>query len=186
MIGQLPDSIEACGRKIQLRSTDFRSVLVIVQAVCDPEVSDREKALIMVDCLVGLENIEPEEFDEVQLACRIWMDGGVDYSKRPARPQIIDWQQDEQMIFSAVNHVYGRETRVEASMHWWTFIGLFNEIGEGLFSTVLAIRQKKARHKKLTKEERQFYAENRDLVDIRPILSAEEKEQIDELNEKFK
>ena len=52
-------------------------------------------------------------------------------------------------------------------MHWWTFIGLFNEIGEGMFSTVVRIREKKAKHKKLEKWERTFYNENKDIIDLK-------------------
>lgn len=187
MIGQLPKSIEACGKIYPLRKTDFRSILVIVQACNDPELSDLEKSLVMVDCLVGLENVNSEkDFDGVQTACRIWMDGGVDYSSRKNGPKLIDWDHDEQMIFSALNHVYGRETRTETNMHWWTFLGLFNEIGEGLFSTVLSIRQKKSKGKKLTSAEKDFYAANRDLVDLKPALTEEERKQLDELNARFK
>ena len=186
MIGSLPDSIYVDGREIKIKNTDFRNALVIVQAVNDTDLTDYEKCLVMVDRLIGVDNIPYCKGDEVAKECRIWMDGGVDYSEKAEKPQLISWEQDEQMIFSAVNKVYGRETRNEKYLHWWSFLGLFNEISEGLFSTVLAIRQKRAKGKKLDQLEREFYAENRDIIDIRPRLSAEEQAELDALNERFK
>ena len=186
MIGTLPDSITVNGREIKIKNTDFRNALIIVQAVNDPDLTDYEKCLVMVDRLIGVENIPPGMGDETVKECRIWMDGGVDYSEKAEKPQMIDWEQDEQMIFSAVNKVYGHETRNERYLHWWSFLGLFNEISDGLLSTVLAIRQKRAKGKKLDQLEREFYMENRDIVDIRPRLSAEEQAELDALNERFK
>lgn len=186
ILGSLPDTIAVDGSEIKIKNTDFRNALVIVQAVNDPDLSEYEKALIMVDRLIGVENIPAGKGDDVVQQCRIWMDGGVDYSDKPQKPQLIDWEQDEQMIFSAVNKVYGHETRLEKYLHWWSFLGLFYEISDGLFSTVLAIRQKRKKGKKLDKAEREFYLANRDIIDIHPRLSAEEQAEVDALNEIFK
>ena len=70
------------------------------------------------------------------------------------------------MIFSAINKVAGKEIRSQEYMHWWTFMGLFNEIGEGMFASVINIRNKKARHKKLEKYEQEMYREYKDIIDI--------------------
>ncbi len=35
-----------------------------------------------------------------------------------------------------------RDIRSIKYMHWWTFFGLYLEIGESLFSTVVSIRDK--------------------------------------------
>ena len=59
-------------------------------------------------------------------------------------------------------------------------------IRESLFSEVVSIRQKKAKHKKLEKYEQEFYRENKSLIDIQPRLSAEEQAEIDRLNEMLK
>lgn len=86
------------------------------------------------------------------------------------------------MIFSAVNKVAGQETRALDYMHWWTFLGYFSEIGEGMLSQVLSIRAKKAKGKKLEKWEKEFYNERREIIDIRQSYSAEEQAEIDRLN----
>ena len=67
-------------------------------------------------------------------------------------------------------------------MHWWTFLGYFSEIGEGLFSQVINIRTKKSKGKKLEKWEREFYNEHKEMIDLKRVISAEEQAEIDRLN----
>ena len=98
----------------------------------------------------------------------------------------MDWDQDAPLIVPAINKVLGGEVRAMPYLHWWTFVGAYMEIGEGVFSSALAIRQKKAKHKKLEKYEQEFYRENKSLIDIQPRLSAEEQAEIDRLNEMLK
>ena len=90
----------------------------------------------------------------------------------------MDWEQDAPIVFSAINKISGREVRdPNQYMHWWTFIGYFDEIGEGTFSQVLAIRQKRAKGEKLEKWEREFLKNNRSMVELKQSMSDEEKEQ---------
>ena len=87
------------------------------------------------------------------------------------------WQKDEQIIFSAVNKVAGTETRSLDYLHWWTFLGYFNEVGEGTFSFVVGIRNKLNRGKKLEKYEKDFLAHNKELVKLERPKTKEELEQ---------
>lgn len=61
-------------------------------------------------------------------------------------------------------------------MHWWTFVGYFEEIEEGTFSQVLAIRQKRAKGKKLEQWEREFLNDNQALVNLKKKMSDEEQD----------
>lgn len=67
-------------------------------------------------------------------------------------------------------------------MHWWTVLGLFNEIGEGLYSNVINIRYTLAHNKKLSKGEQDFYRNNKELIDIKVKLTAEEQDELDFIN----
>lgn len=68
-------------------------------------------------------------------------------------------------MFPAVNKAAGLEVRAVPYLHWWTFMGYFESIdAESLFGTVLSIRQKKARGKKLEKYEREFMQNNKALM----------------------
>lgn len=176
MIGKLPTSLKVNGIDRAIRS-DFRVALLIFQAFNDPELSDQEKAWVMLECLYeDFENMPPEDIEEAINKAVWFLDGGVmqEDTRYKSSKKIIDWEQDEQMIFSAVNKVAGKETRSLDYLHWWTFLGYFNEIGEGLLSTVISIRQKKNKGKKLEKYEQEFYRANKSLIDIKTRLSAEE------------
>ena len=66
----------------------------------------------------------------------------------------------------AVNAVAGKDVRCDPNLHWWTFFGMFMNVEGGLFGNVLHIRQKKAKGKKLEKQEEEFYRENRKIIDL--------------------
>lgn len=89
--------------------------------------------------------------------------------------QLIDWDEDAQMISSAINKVAGKEIRAEEYIHWWTFMGYYNAVGEGLLSTVVSIRKKIADGKKLEKHEQEFKRENPQYF-IRDFRSVEQRE----------
>lgn len=184
MIGELPTTLTINGREIPI-NTDFRVVLCIFQACNDRELSKRDMAYITLDALYGIENLAENEYQEAAEKAKWFLDGGRDYNENKPSPKTMDWEQDEQMIFSAVNNVARQETRALPYLHWWTFLGYFNEIREGLFSNVLMIRQKKAKHKKLEPWEQDYYKANKDLIDFHTRYTDEEKAEKERLNQIF-
>ncbi len=190
MIGVLPSSIKVGDKEYEILNTDFRTALVILTAFNDSNISNQEKLAVMIEGLIGWQNISLDmsesEIQELVSECVKYLDGGKEYSTKPTQPKLMDWEQDEQLIFSAVNNVAGKELRETPYCHWWTFLGFFNEIHEGLFSNVIGIRQKKAGHKKLDDVDKEFYRNNKDLIDLRENLTEEEKEYKEKLNELFK
>ena len=61
-------------------------------------------------------------------------------------------------------------------LHWWSFLSAYMGIGDCLFAQVVAIRDKKARGKKLDKADREFYRRNQDIIDIKKPLTEAERE----------
>ena len=57
----------------------------------------------------------------------------------------------------------------------------YMEIGESTFSNVINIRQKKSKGKKLEDYEREYYRENRKLIDLTPKMTEEEKQEMQDL-----
>ncbi|MBR1750848.1 MAG: hypothetical protein IJ740_08220 [Ruminococcus sp.] len=166
----------------EIRS-DFRAVLQIFTALADPDLDSREKCYITLKCLFkDFESIPPEDIAEAAEKAYWFADGGDIPKGGPAPVRIIDWQQDEHLIFPAVNKAAGFETRAVKYLHWWTFLGLFAEVGEGLFSQVMSIRTKRAKGKKLDKWEQEFLREHKHLVELKARLTEEEQaaEQADE------
>ncbi|WP_429149176.1 Gp15 family bacteriophage protein [Anaerotaenia torta] len=185
MIGQLPKELKINSTYRAIRS-DYRVALLIFQACGDPELSDQEKVIVMIECLYQEpEKIPPEDYQAANDMAVWFLEGGEeqdDSSKHQQIKKVMDWEQDEKIIFSAVNKVAGFETRAIDYMHWWTFLGYFNEIGEGLLSTVINIRAKKNKGKKLEKYEQEFYRNNKALIDLKVKLSEEEQAEIDYWN----
>lgn len=184
MIGELPESLEICGRSYRIR-TDFHVALTIFQALDDPELDDREKQLAMLECLYEApEEIPPEHIAEALEKAAWFLDGG-NMPKKDMQVKTLDWEQDESLIFSAVNKTAGFEVR-GGYLHWWTFLGYFSECGDTLLSTVLNLRRKKAKGKTLDKWEREFIAEHPELINLRRRLTEKEKAEEEWVNNLFK
>ena len=185
MIGRLPTSLEVNSKTYDIRS-DYRDCLLILQAFSDEELTDVEKQTTMLECLyIDWEDIPQEDVAEA-IEKAIWFLNCGDVtnnSKNHNQRPIYDWEQDEQMIFSSINKVAGTEVRALDYMHFWTFIGLFNEIGEGMFSSVVSIRQKKNKHKKLEKHEQEFYRENKNIIDLKRKYTESEQKDLMALDE---
>lgn len=181
MIGELPTSINVDDRNFDIR-TDYRIVLRIFCAFNDPELTAREKWQVMLELLV----IDYEHIQDVGSAineCVKFLNAGrTETEKTSGEKRLYDWEQDEQMIFSGINKVAGHDVRSDDYMHWWTFLGLFMEIGEGTFSYVVGIRDKKNRNKKLEKSEQEFYRKNKSLIDLHKKYSEVEKENMQRIN----
>lgn len=148
---------------------DYNMVLDCFAALNDAELSESER--LTAAMVIFYEDItDPNEISRI-----FYGDEGIAAAVKKmfeffncGRPQagaelpykLIDWEKDGQMICAAVNNVAGKEIRAEPYIHWWTFIGWFNSIGESVLSTVCAIRKKISTGKKLEKFEREFKRDN--------------------------
>lgn len=154
------------GKEYPIRS-DFRDILNILIAMNDPELDNQAKMIVILKILYpGWKEIPPDDIEEALTKANQFIDCGFKDDGR-GTPKVIDWQEDANIIIPAVNSVAHKEVRAEKYLHWWTFMAYFYEIGESLFSTVIGIRLKKKKGKKLEQWEKDFYKENRSLVDMR-------------------
>ncbi len=180
----LPDSVEIQGKQYAIRS-DYRAIIDILIALDDEELSETDKAQVVLRIFYrNYEDIPVENAQEaVEIALQFidFMDIGEE--KNPVK--LMDWEKDAGIIIPAVNKVAGKEIRAMEYMHWWTFMGLYMEIGESLFSQVLSIRQKKLKHKKMEKWEKEFYRKNKTLIDLNVKKEERAPEEKDALNKLF-
>lgn len=189
MIGALPDTLTVGGVEYSIR-TDYRNVLQIFEAFQDPELTQEEKWIVtiylMFEDFFCADDVLQAAQDEFNLEDSIkqisWFISAGQPEKQVLEKQTYNWKQDEQIIFSAVNKVAGRETRELEYLHWWTFLGYFNEVGEGTFSFIVGIRHKLNKGKKLEKHEKEFLAQNKELVKLEEPKTREEQEQEDAYN----
>lgn len=181
MIGQLPRSLEVNGRVYSIR-TDFRDVLKILCAFSDPELEDGEKVYICLFILYeDFGSIPEDDYEAAFKAAMSFIDNGAKEEEKKS-PRVMDWEQDENILFPAINKVAGCEVRSTKYIHWWTFIGYYLEISEGVFSNVISLRVKKAKGKKLEKWEQEFWSANKGTCVLAPKLTAEEQAAKDRLN----
>lgn len=182
MIGLLPDSLTVNGVDYPICS-DYRIALLILEAFSDPDLSDNEKAIVCLTSLYkDISAIPKADMKEAFEQAAWFIDGGEDYETPKKEKKIIDWKQDEKLIFSAVNKVAGQEVRSVPYMHWWTFLGLFREIGECTLTSIIGIREKLNKGKKLDEAEQEFFRRNKEMVKIKTRYSEDEEAEIEALN----
>ena len=176
-VWELPTSIVVGGIKYDIR-TDFRAILDILKTFNDPEFENDEKWIVALTILyIDFYEMPPHDYKEASE----FIDMGIkDDGKK--KPHTMDWEQDGAVIIPSVNRVLGREIRAMQYLHWWTFLGAYMEIGESLFSQILNVRIKKAKGKKLDDWERDFYKENKNLIDLDVKYTEEEQAERDRLN----
>lgn len=186
MIGALPEAFTVGEENYQIR-TDYRNILQVFEAFQDPELTQEEKWIVAIYLLFeSFSNADDvlqatqDGFDLGEAMKQIsWFISAGQPEKQVLEQPTYNWTQDEQIIFSAVNKVAGRETRELEYLHWWTFLGYFNEVGEGTFSFIVGIRHKLNKGKKLEKHEKEFLSHNKELVLMKKPLTKEEQEQED-------
>lgn len=186
MIGALPEVLTVGGEDYPIR-TDYRNILQVFEAFQDPDLQPEEKWIVAIyllfedfSCDDDVLQAAQNGFDLEEAMKQIsWFISAGQPEKQVLEQPTYNWTQDEQMIFSAINKVAGRETRELEYLHWWTFLGYFNEVGEGTFSFIVGIRHKLNKGKKLEKHEKEFLSHNKELVLMKKPKTKEEQEQED-------
>lgn len=178
-------TIKVLEDKVYTLNTDYRDILDIIEYLTGE--GDKQEAVYIALALFY------EEFEEMPTSAYIeaweylrdFISLFQPESKTPPI-QLVDWQKDFNMIAAGVNAVLGTEIRQVEYMHWFTFMGYYSAIGDSNFATVVSIRNKKKKGKKLDEQEREFYRENKEIIDLPKKYSKEEQEEIDRLNDLLK
>ena len=163
----LPTSIFINDREYPIRNRgDYRMVIDCFIALNDSELDKSNR--ILTALIIFYEGLDDdtdiiEFFDGAyEQAIREMFDfmncGATDNHKQSLT--LFNWKSDAQLISGAINAVAGKELRVEPYVHWWTFMGYYANIGEGSFSTIIGIRYKIKKNKKLEKYEKEFRRDN--------------------------
>lgn len=189
---RLPFTLNINGKDYKIR-TDYRVILDIIAAMNDKDIFNGDeteeekeeiKAFTMLDILfLDIDSIPDADLNEaIEKACE-FIDCGIKGDSTP-RPRTMDWKQDAPLIVAGVNKVAGADVRQKDYLHWWSFMAMYMEIGESTFSTVLSIRDKK-RKGKLEKWEREYYKQNKNLIELEVDKFKRSKEEQEELDKLF-
>ena len=175
MIYGLPTSLPVNGKDYKIRS-DYRAVLDVLSALNDPDLDDTGKAQVLLQIFYEeWETIPQRDYQEAIDGFFEFLRCGEEEPKKKA-PKLMDWEQDFKYIIAPVNKIAGKELRSVEYCHWWTFMSYYQEIGESTFSTIVGIRSKLAKGKKLDKSEQEWYRENKDMVDFKNKYSEQDLE----------
>ncbi len=177
MIWDLPISVEIDGTMHKIRNRcDYRVILDVIAALNDQELAIENRVqcalIIFYEDLSQITNFDVA----TQEMFRIINYGETEQSDQE-KPQMMDWEKDFKNIAPPVSRILGYDIRTpDKYTHWWSFLGGYMEIGECLFATVVSIRQKLRKGKKLEKWEQEFFNENRDMVILPTKYTKEEEE----------
>ncbi len=180
MMWNLPISVEIDGKEYKLTNKcDYRMVLDVICALNDNDYDDNGK--IWNALWVFYEEIIPNCHIEqaVKEMYKIIAYGEEDDGQGENKPKLMDWEHDFKVLVAPVNRVLGYEIRSVDYLHWYTFLSAYYEIGECQFQTIVSIRSKRAKGKKLDHWEKEFYRENKKMVDLPQNLTEEEQEWLD-------
>ncbi len=166
----LPKSVTVNGNVYDIRS-DFRDILELMRAINDPDITDQERAWVIVQIFYpDAEKIPTDDIEEAIHQCFIFLNGGREESPNSKDcPILVDWEKDFPLMIAPINRVLGHESRAEKYLHWWTFLSAYMEIGgDCTFAQVVHIREAQRRGRKLDDSDAEWYRQNKDLVDIAP------------------
>lgn len=162
----LPTSVCVNGEEYQVRS-DYRVALDIFEVLSDQGLTGEQKALAALDIFYpDFLNIPANDMQEAANKM-LWFLNCGDEGDNRKRPKLMDWEQDFQYIVAPINRVVGQDVRGIQYLHWWSFISAYYEIGDCFFAHIVRVRSLKAKGKQLDKTDREFYRENKRLVDIK-------------------
>lgn len=176
VIYALPTSVEVNGATYQIES-DYRAVLDILTALTDNELDDQDKAEVALKIFYpDFDEMPVSDYQEALNQCFRFIDLGQDPKEQKKQPDIMSWEQDFTLYIAPINRIAGCEIRALEYLHWYSFVGYYQEIGDCLFAQVVRIRNKKARGKALDKQDREFYKRNRDIIDLKTTYTDAENE----------
>lgn len=171
----LPTELTVQGETFAIRS-DFRAVLDALAALNDRALPEQARYLSFLQIFYPQWERLPDAQAAMTAALEFVNLGRDMTAEQTAKPALIHWDTDVQLIAPAVDKVLGYSCRCCPYLHWWDFIGAFQNIGDGLLAQVVNIRNKRIKGRKLDKAEQEFARENSALIGASVQLQSEEEE----------
>ncbi len=165
---EIPTTVTIGEQSFTIRNRgDYRLVLDCFSCLNDYDISEQERLyaclIIFYEDFSDIEDIlalDREVLEQLVDGMYSFFNCGEQNIGKKTNFKAIDWDTDSQLICSGINKVAHQEVRAVEYMHWWTFMGYYLEIGESVLSTVVGIRSKMMKGKKLEKYEREFMRDN--------------------------
>jgi len=166
---QLPTKIKV-NNNIYDINYDFRTVILTLQALEDPELTHFEKLNILVNNIYK-DDIPYEDYEEACKQASKFIDLGKDNNgtNKKSNVRIFSFEKDANYIFTGINLTHNIDLEKEKNLHWWKFMAMFMDMSpECMFGELVYYRKRKAEGK-LTKDEKKQYEKIKDLVDLEVV-----------------
>ena len=165
----LPRCAVLDGQEYEIR-TDYRDILDVVcwlSGKADPQLKPEERWYIAMRLFYpDFAAMPADAWGAATAFLQEFLQAGRP-EPQPGTPQLMDWQQDAPLIAAGIRQAAGCDVRSLPYLHWWSFLACFDAIGQGSFATVVAIRDKLRRGKRLEAWELEFYRTHRAAVELR-------------------
>ena len=168
---ELPTKLTIVDEEFGIRDDgDFKMVLDCFSALQDEELPKKNRLITAVVIFYdgfSLDNVfdyldTEEKWNSAIEQMYDFFNCGQSNIGNRSHAKLVDWEQDNHLIASAINKVANTEIRSVDYMHWWTFMGHYISVGESVLATVVQIRSKMVEGKKLEKHEQEFKRKNPD------------------------
>lgn len=174
---QLPEQTVLGGKTYTL-NTDFRQILKIFRCFQDESLPE----LLRWQVALRLFYRQPVERNHMQSAMAYLAEFIRCGMQETPAPSLFSWETDADAIIAGVNQAAHQEIRAVPHVHWWTFLSWFHAMPPGQLSTVVTIRDKLRRGKKLEPWEKDFYRENKARVDMKKPETDTDRQEKERLN----
>ena len=176
LVDRFPCKVKIDGKDYML-NTDFRVGIKIMLAMQDDELTLQEKMIIMLRLLYKEIPSNIEKAVEYAVAFLNCNEQGKE--KEESSIVLFSWEKDAKYIYSAINQAHGIDLETE-TIHWWKFKYMFLDLKpDCFFNRLVGVRDRKAKGK-MDKADKAFYLQNKDIVDLPPKLSHEEKMKVEQ------
>lgn len=173
LLEKFPTAVEIDGEIYKI-DTDFRNCINIILAFEDPQLLIQEKQMIMIELLY--EQIPDDYTKAAEMAVKflnMGEEGSEESGNHVSEPRVYSFSKDAKYIYSAFKQSHNIDLETIKYMHWWKFCYLFADLGECTFTRLIDLRSRKVKGK-LTKEERQYCAQNQNIIDLPQIYTDDE------------
>lgn len=173
LTNSLPKKIKV-NDKIYDINYDYRTIIRILTAFEDSELTDSEKIFIMVKNIYKEDIPEKDYFEACEKAKRFIDCDGKFANNKKTETRTYSFTKDADFIFTGINSTHHIDIDEKDDLHWWKFMDFFMDMSTECFFGELIYYRKRKAEGKLTKEEKKQYQEIKHLVDLEDVYSKSE------------
>lgn len=161
----LPTKIEI-NNEIYDINYDFRTIINIILAFEDEELTYEEQLYIMINNLYKQPINEENLVEAIEKGIKFINFGEEKKESSSSQRRIYSFAKDGNYIFSGINMTHNIDLNEKSDLHWWKFGSLFMDMSNDCMFGELTYYRTRKNEGKLTSEEKKNYKKIKDIVDL--------------------